>query len=62
MSYMSNLSIEIEALGIDPEDVHLGAVQVYQEEYERKSGKEIGVVDAIRHIYGRKVQDKEHTG
>ena len=54
MSYMSQLSAEIEALGIDPEDVHLGAVQMYQERYENATGKEISTVDAIKEIYGKK--------
>jgi len=60
MSYMKNLAIEIEALGldIDMDEVHLGTVQFYQEEYERKTGMEIGVVDAIREIYGKK-EDKK---
>lgn len=56
MSYLSNLAIEIEAMGIDTDDVHLGAVQMYQEEWEKKTGHEIGVVDAIREIYGKKVK------
>jgi hypothetical protein len=54
MGYMKQLSIEIEALGIDPEEVHLGAVQMYQERYENATGKEISVVDAIREMYGKK--------
>jgi hypothetical protein len=56
MSYYKNLTIAVEALGldIDMDEVHLGTVQFYQEEYERKTGKEIGVVDAIREIYGKK--------
>ncbi len=54
MSRMNDLAVEIDEAGIDYSEVDLDIAVVYREAYNEKTGQDMGLIDAIREIYGVK--------
>ena len=54
MVCLNNIAAELEAMNLDPSDIRLNDVQLYQELYEQEHGCEIGLLEAIKEMYGDK--------
>jgi len=54
MVCINNIASELEAMRIDPDDISMNDVQLYQELYESEHGCEIGLLEAIKVMYGEK--------